>query len=63
MAQIHKLEGELVAKSHADKLYTMFTRGAPSLPKYIPQIIHSCQVLPDDGEIRLGSIFVWTYVI
>ncbi|MCL7047180.1 hypothetical protein MKW94_021576 [Papaver nudicaule] len=35
----------------------MFTRGAPSLPKYIPQIIHRCQVLPEDGEIRLGSIF------
>ncbi|KAI3982020.1 hypothetical protein MKX01_018926 [Papaver californicum] len=63
MAQIHKLEGELVAKSHADKLYTMMTRGAPTLPKYLPHMIHKCQVLPEYGEIRVGSIFVWDYII
>ncbi|RZC91683.1 hypothetical protein C5167_027745 [Papaver somniferum] len=63
MAQIHKLQGELILESHADKLYTMMTRDAPSLPKYVPQLVHKCQVLPEDGEIRLGSIFVWDYVI
>ncbi|XP_026460244.1 major latex protein 146-like [Papaver somniferum] len=63
MAQIHKLEGELVAKCHVAKLYNMMTRGAPSLPQYLPHIIHKYQVLPEYGEIRLGSIFVWDYII
>ncbi|KAI3888251.1 hypothetical protein MKW92_010119 [Papaver armeniacum] len=63
MAQIHKLEGELVAKCHAAKLYNMVTSGAPSLHKYLPHMIHKCQVLPEYGEIRLGSIFVWDYII
>ncbi|XP_026441894.1 MLP-like protein 43 isoform X2 [Papaver somniferum] len=63
MAQIHKLEGEFVAKYHAAKLYNMMTSGAPSLPKYLPHIIHKCQVLPEYGEIRLGSVFVWDYII
>ncbi|KAI3925849.1 hypothetical protein MKW92_019330 [Papaver armeniacum] len=63
MAQIHKLQGEVVAKCHADKLYNMLTRGAPTLPKYVPQLIHKCQVLPEEGEIRLGSIFVWDYAV
>ncbi|RZC85964.1 hypothetical protein C5167_026630 [Papaver somniferum] len=63
MAQIHKLQGELEVKCHADKLYTTITRGASNLPKYLPQIIHKCQVLSEDGEIRVGSIFIWDYVI
>ncbi|RZC91690.1 hypothetical protein C5167_027747 [Papaver somniferum] len=61
MAQIHKLQGELEVKCHADKLYTTITRDASSLPKYLPQIIHKCQVFPEDGEIRVGSIFVRDY--
>ncbi|KAI3979383.1 hypothetical protein MKX01_001575 [Papaver californicum] len=56
MAQIHKVESEFESKCHADKLYTMITRGEPSLPKYVPQLIHKCQVLPEDGEIRLVDV-------
>ncbi|RZC94194.1 hypothetical protein C5167_021440 [Papaver somniferum] len=63
MAQIHKVEGQFVAKTHADKLYNMITRGAPTLPKYVPQLVHKCQVLPEEGEIRPGSIYVWDYAV
>ncbi|KAI3900301.1 hypothetical protein MKW92_010681 [Papaver armeniacum] len=62
MAQIHKLDVEYKAKCSAEKLYTMLTRDAPKLPNYAPQTINKCQVLPGDGEVRLGSIFVWDYI-
>ncbi|RZC86230.1 hypothetical protein C5167_007415 [Papaver somniferum] len=62
MAQIHKLEVEIKAKCSAQKFYTMMTRDAPKLQKYVPQIVHNCQVLPGDGQVRLGSVFVWDYV-
>ncbi|RZC92811.1 hypothetical protein C5167_028065 [Papaver somniferum] len=62
MSQIHKLEVEYKAKCPAEKLYTMLTRDAPKLPNYASQTINKCQVLPGDGEVRLGSIFVWDYV-
>ncbi|KAI3900799.1 hypothetical protein MKW92_045883 [Papaver armeniacum] len=62
MAQIHKLEVQYKAKCSAEKLYTMLTRDAPKLPNYAPQTVNKCQVLPGDGEVRLGSIFVWDYV-
>ncbi|KAI3851161.1 hypothetical protein MKX03_021519 [Papaver bracteatum] len=62
MAQIHKLEVELKAKCCAEKLYAVMTRDAPKIPKYAPQMIHNVQVLPGDGEVRVGSVFVWHYV-
>ncbi|RZC91693.1 hypothetical protein C5167_027755 [Papaver somniferum] len=61
--QIDELEGELVVQCDADKLYTAITSGAPSLPKYLPQLIHKCQIFPGGCEISVGSIFVWDYVI
>ncbi|KAI3904201.1 hypothetical protein MKX01_030694 [Papaver californicum] len=63
MAQIHKLDVEYKAKCSAEKLYAMLTRDAPRIPKYAPQTIHDVQVLPGDGEVRLGSLFVWDYVL
>ncbi|RZC92815.1 hypothetical protein C5167_028075 [Papaver somniferum] len=62
MAQIHKLEVEVKAKCCAEKLYAVMTRDAPKLPKYAPQIVHDCQVVPGDCEVRVGSLFVWHYV-
>ncbi|RZC92812.1 hypothetical protein C5167_028070 [Papaver somniferum] len=62
MAQIRNIEVELKAKCSAEKFYANLTRDAPKLPKYVPQIIHNVQVFPVDGEVRVGSVFVWDYV-
>ncbi|MCL7047350.1 hypothetical protein MKW94_002135, partial [Papaver nudicaule] len=62
MAQIHNLQVELKAKCSAEKLFAVLTRDAPKIPKYAPQMIHNVQVLPGDGDVRVGSIFVWDYV-
>ncbi|RZC44480.1 hypothetical protein C5167_037427 [Papaver somniferum] len=62
MAEIHQLEVEIKCKSSAERFYTLLTRDAPKLPKYAPQSILRVQVLPRDGEVRVGSIFVWEYV-
>ncbi|KAI3933032.1 hypothetical protein MKW92_034482 [Papaver armeniacum] len=56
------MEVEFKAKCSAEKLYTMITRDAPEIPKYVPKMVHNVQVLPGDGEVRVGSIFVWEYV-
>ncbi|OVA06508.1 Bet v I domain [Macleaya cordata] len=61
MAQIHKLEVQHEAKSSADKLYGMFTRNAPQLPKYFPQTLQNVQVI--GNGISLGTVFVWNYVL
>ncbi|KAI3954411.1 hypothetical protein MKX01_017625 [Papaver californicum] len=62
MAQIHNLEVEFKAKCCAEKLYSVMTRDASKIPKYAPAMILNVQVLPGDGEVRVGSIFVWDYV-
>ncbi|RZC57164.1 hypothetical protein C5167_004468 [Papaver somniferum] len=61
-AQIREIQVELKAKCSAEKLFALITRDAPKLPKYVPQMIHNCQVLPGDGEVRVGSVYVWDYV-
>ncbi|KAI3910339.1 hypothetical protein MKW92_000848 [Papaver armeniacum] len=62
MAEIHQLEVEIKCKSSAERFYALMTRDAPKLPKYAPQSILNVQVFPRDGEVRVGSIFVWEYV-
>ncbi|KAI3853825.1 hypothetical protein MKX03_022500 [Papaver bracteatum] len=62
MAQIHMHEFEFKAKCCAEKLYALMTRDAPKIPKYVPKIVHRVQVLPADGEVLVGSIFIWDYV-
>ncbi|KAI3876064.1 hypothetical protein MKW92_039144 [Papaver armeniacum] len=62
MAQIQKLEAVTEVKCCCpDKLYRMFTRDAPQLPKYLPNAFHSVEVI-GDGEVRLGTGFVWKTV-
>ncbi|KAI3963018.1 hypothetical protein MKW98_028958 [Papaver atlanticum] len=40
----------------------MFTRDAPQLSKYLPEVIQSVEVI-GEGEIRLGTGFVWKCII
>ncbi|XP_026431535.1 major latex protein 146-like [Papaver somniferum] len=61
MAEIRKLEVECKAKCSAEKFFSMMTRDALKLPKYAPQTIHNVQVLPGDGEVRAGSVYIWVY--
>ncbi|KAI3963013.1 hypothetical protein MKW98_028953 [Papaver atlanticum] len=61
MAQLQKLESVTEVKCCPDKLYLMFTRDAPQLYKYVPKVIESVEVI-GEGEIRLGTGFVWTFV-
>ncbi|KAI3905987.1 hypothetical protein MKW98_022416 [Papaver atlanticum] len=60
MPHIQKLEVMHEAKCCADKLYRMLTRDAPKLPKYLPNVLESVEVI-GDGEIRLGTVFVWNF--
>ncbi|KAI3854147.1 hypothetical protein MKX03_022160 [Papaver bracteatum] len=62
MAQLQKLEAVTEVKCCPDKLYRMFTRDAPQLYKYVPKVIESVEVI-GEGEIRLGTGFVWTFVL
>ncbi|KAI3952200.1 hypothetical protein MKW98_005895 [Papaver atlanticum] len=50
------------AKCSVEKLYTMITRDAPEISKYVPKMVHNVEVLPGNGEVRVGSIFVWDYI-
>ncbi|RZC86228.1 hypothetical protein C5167_007416 [Papaver somniferum] len=63
MAEIRKLEVECKAKCSAGKFYAMMTRDALKLPKYTPQTVHKVQVFPGDGEVRVGSVYVWDYLL
>ncbi|RZC92809.1 hypothetical protein C5167_028068 [Papaver somniferum] len=63
MAEIRKLEVECKAKCSAGKFYAMMTRDALKLPKYAPQTVHKVQVFPGDGEVRVGSVYVWEYLL
>ncbi|KAI3973371.1 hypothetical protein MKW92_022439 [Papaver armeniacum] len=62
MAHIHNLEVECKARSCAEKFYVILIRDVHTLPKYVPQLIHSCQVFPGDSEVRVGTVLVSEYV-
>ncbi|RZC47660.1 hypothetical protein C5167_040603 [Papaver somniferum] len=61
MARIQKLEAVTEVMCCPAKLYRMFTRDAPELPKYLPKAFHSVEVI-GDGEVCLGTGFVWKAV-
>ncbi|RZC86202.1 hypothetical protein C5167_007389 [Papaver somniferum] len=63
MAEIRKLEAECKAKCCAEKFYAMMTCDALKLQKYAPQTVHKVQVFPGNGEVRVGSVYVWDYVL
>ncbi|KAI3901946.1 hypothetical protein MKW92_014689 [Papaver armeniacum] len=63
MAENRKFEVEFKVKCSAEKFYSMMTRDALKLPKYVPRIIHNVQVVSGEGELRLGSVSVWDYVL
>ncbi|KAI3897903.1 hypothetical protein MKX03_034274 [Papaver bracteatum] len=63
MAANRKIEVEVKVKCSAEKFYSMMTRDALKLPRYAPQNIHNVQILSGEGEIRLGSVSVWDYVL
>ncbi|KAI3870946.1 hypothetical protein MKX03_025134 [Papaver bracteatum] len=63
MAEIRKLEVECKAKCSGGKFYTTITRDALKLPKYAPQTVHKVQVISGDGEVRVGSVYVWDYLL
>ncbi|KAI3902721.1 hypothetical protein MKW92_010526 [Papaver armeniacum] len=63
MAANRKFEVEFKVKCSAEKFYSMMTRDALKLPKYAPRIIHNVQVVSGEGELRLGSVSVWDYVL
>ncbi|KAI3925235.1 hypothetical protein MKW92_015031 [Papaver armeniacum] len=58
-----KIEVEFKVKCSAEKFYSMMTRDVLKLPRYAPQNIHNVQVLSGEGELRLGSVSVWDYVL
>ncbi|KAI3900793.1 hypothetical protein MKW92_045877 [Papaver armeniacum] len=63
MAEIRKLEVECKAKCYAEKFYAMMTCDALQLPKYAPPTLQKVQVIPGDGEVRVGSVYVWDYLL
>ncbi|KAI3897904.1 hypothetical protein MKX03_034275 [Papaver bracteatum] len=63
MTANHKFEVEFKVKCSAEKFYSMMTRNVLKLPTYAPQKIHNVQVLSGEGELRLGSVSVWDYVL
>ncbi|KAI3882770.1 hypothetical protein MKX03_015980 [Papaver bracteatum] len=63
MAANRKIEVEVKVKCFAENFYSMMTRDALKLPRYAPQNIHNVQILSGEGEIRLGSVSVWDYVL
>ncbi|RZC90293.1 hypothetical protein C5167_031005 [Papaver somniferum] len=63
MAANRKFEVEFKVKCSAEKFYSMMTRDVLKLPRYAPQNIHNVQVVSGEGELRLGSVSVWDYVL
>ncbi|KAI3900297.1 hypothetical protein MKW92_010677 [Papaver armeniacum] len=63
MAEIRKLEVEYKAKCSAERLHSLMTRDALNLPKYAPQTVLNVQIIPGDGEVRVGSVYVSDYVV
>ncbi|KAI3879353.1 hypothetical protein MKX03_011204 [Papaver bracteatum] len=51
-----------ITKCSEEKLFALITSDASKLPKYVPQMIHNVQVLHEDSEVRVGSVYVWDYV-
>ncbi|RZC86233.1 hypothetical protein C5167_007419 [Papaver somniferum] len=62
MTETH-VQVEVKAKCSAKKLFSVMTRGASKLSKYAPKTVQNVQVLPGDGEIGVGSVFVWNYIL
>ncbi|KAI3902720.1 hypothetical protein MKW92_010525 [Papaver armeniacum] len=63
MAANRKIEVEFKVKCPAEKFYSIMTRDALKIPKYAPRIIHNVQVVSGEGELSLGSVSVWDYVL
>ncbi|KAI3932964.1 hypothetical protein MKW98_029197 [Papaver atlanticum] len=62
MTETH-VKVEVKAKCSAKKLFSVMTGGASKLSKYAPKTVQNVQVLPGDSEIRVGSVFVWDYIL
>ncbi|KAI3853822.1 hypothetical protein MKX03_022497 [Papaver bracteatum] len=62
MTETH-VQVEVKAKCSAKKLFSVMTGGASKLSKYAPRTVQNVQVLPGDSEIRVGSVFVWDYIL
>ncbi|MCL7023730.1 hypothetical protein MKW94_021544 [Papaver nudicaule] len=62
MALIHNLEVVYKAKCSVEKLYIILIRDVHTLLQYVPELIHSVQVFPGDGEVCVGTVLVSEYV-
>ncbi|KAI3883942.1 hypothetical protein MKX03_024761 [Papaver bracteatum] len=60
MAQLHKLGFETEIKCSADKFFGMFSHSVTKLPKCLPNIYRSVEVIKGD-ETSVGSIRLWKY--
>ncbi|RZC61295.1 hypothetical protein C5167_023053 [Papaver somniferum] len=60
MAQLHKLGFETEIKCSADKFFGMFSHNITQLPKCVPNIYKSVEVIQGD-ETSIGSIKLWKY--
>ncbi|RZC72328.1 hypothetical protein C5167_035507 [Papaver somniferum] len=54
MAANRKIEVEFKVKCSAEKFYSMMTRDALKLPKYVPRIIHNVQVVSGEDNKPFG---------
>ncbi|KAI3882512.1 hypothetical protein MKW92_033509 [Papaver armeniacum] len=62
MAQLHKLGFETEVKCSADKYFGMYSHNVTQLPRFVPNIFKSVEVIEGDAT-RVGSIRLWKYVM
>ncbi|KAI3977012.1 hypothetical protein MKX01_008870 [Papaver californicum] len=60
MDQLGKLGFETEIKCSADKYFSMFSHNVTQLPKFLPNIYKSVEVIEGD-ETSVGSITLWKY--
>ncbi|KAE8667199.1 Detected protein of unknown function [Hibiscus syriacus] len=61
MAQIRKMDCQVVIKSSAEKLYDAFRTKAPFLPKMSNGLIADVKLLQGDWN-SVGAVRLWSYV-
>ncbi|RZC61299.1 hypothetical protein C5167_023060 [Papaver somniferum] len=62
MAQLHKLGFEAEINCNADKFFGMFSHGVTQLPKFLPNIVKSVEVI-EGVATSIGSSRLVKYVI
>ncbi|OVA05628.1 Bet v I domain [Macleaya cordata] len=61
-ANIEKLEVEVEVQCSADKFYRMFKHDVKEMPKHLPHLFESVEVLEGDG-VSAGTVKLWKYIL